>query len=90
MTQKTFRDRFGEGRNIIMISLKKIRKRFGSYICRQCINKAYGIHILHQDCDYELIYPKQCPSCGELKNIVTGLTLKGYLKSLFKRGKFDR
>lgn len=70
-----------------MVRIKHIKKLYGSATCRQCVNKTYRVHLLHTDCRYELIYPKKCPVCGEIKNIVTGFMLSGYFKTLFKRGK---
>lgn len=73
-----------------MLTNKKIMKRFGKNVCRQCINKAYNIHLLHTDCRYDLPYPALCPHCKEMKNIVTGLRLSGFFKSLFaKKGKYS-
>ena len=68
-----------------MVTIKKIRSLYGGNICRQCINKTYNIHLLHTDCKYGLLYPSKCANCGEMKNIVTGLHLRGYLKSMTKR-----
>ena len=70
-----------------MVSIKKIKKMYGSPTCRQCVNKTYRVHLLHTDCRYELSSPNKCPRCGEMKNIVTGFMLSGYLKTLFKKGK---
>ncbi len=67
-----------------MVTIRKIKKRFVSNICRQCINKTYNIHLLHTDCKYGLMYPGLCPVCKEMKNIVTGLRLSGYWKLLTK------
>ncbi len=73
-----------------MVSKRKIIKQFGGNICRQCINKTNKIHLLHSDCRYELMYPRKCPCCGEMKNIVTGFVLSGYVKSIFKKkGKYS-
>ncbi len=67
-----------------MVTIKKIKKRFGGCVCRQCINKTYKLHLIHQNCIYGLMYPAQCPNCMEMKNIVTGLKLSGFFKLLFK------
>ena len=67
-----------------MVTIGKIISKFGGNICRQCINKKYNIHLIHKDCRYDIIYPSLCPKCNEMKNIVTGFQLSGYLKLLFK------
>ncbi len=68
-----------------MVTMKKIHKRFGGNICRQCINVTYDTHLKHFDCLYGTPYPGNCPSCGEMKNIVTGLRFSGFLKLLTRR-----
>ena len=67
-----------------MVTKRKIKKRFGGSICRQCINKTYRVHLLHTDLKYELIYPVQCPACGEMKNIPAGFRFGGFMKLLYK------
>ena len=61
---------------------KKIRK-YRPNVCRLCLNQAFGFHPrLHKaDCVY-LYYMQICPSCGEMKRIVVGLSLLGKLKML--------
>lgn len=76
-----------ESRGINMVSVKELKKLYGTNVCRQCANKTYDIHLVHTDCQYGLIYPKQCSSCKEVKNIVTGFKLSGYLKSVMKKAK---
>ncbi len=74
-----------------MINIKKIRKQFGGNVCRQCINKEYGIHLLHTDCQYGMMYPGKCPCCGDMKNIVTGIKLSGFFKSFgARKGKYTK
>lgn len=68
-----------------MITFGKLKKLYGGNVCRQCINKTYKVHLLHTDCVYGLMYPAKCSSCGEMKNIVTGLRISGVLKSLTKK-----
>ncbi len=68
-----------------MVTIKTIRKKFGGNVCRQCINKEYGVHLLHTDCKYDMMmYPMLCPSCNEMKNIVSGLQISGLAKLMFK------
>lgn len=70
-----------------MVSIKKIKKLYGTNVCRKCVNKTYVINLLHTDCKYGLIYPKQCPLCKDVKNIVTGFKLSGYIKSIMRKAK---
>ena len=67
-----------------MVTIKKIRRLYGGRVCRSCINTTYNIQLLNTDCKYGLLYPSQCVKCGEMKNIVTGLRLSGYIKSIIK------
>ncbi len=67
-----------------MVTMKKIKKLYGGNICRQCINKTYKTHLVHTNCQYDQIYASLCPRCNEMKNIVTGFKLSGFLKLLFK------
>ena len=67
-----------------MVTIKKIQKRFGGNVCRQCINETYDLHLLHTDCRYDHPYPSLCPNCRQMKNIVTGLQLSGFMKLLTK------
>ena len=52
-----------------MVTINKIRKRYGGNICHQCINESYKTNLLHTDCKYGLMYPSKCAKCGEMKNI---------------------
>ena len=65
-----------------MLSVKRIKRRFGGDICRDCINRTYRARLDPEDCVYGYLYT--CPSCGEVRNIVVGLTPAGRLKLLFR------
>ena len=56
---------------------------YNKNFCRSCINEEYDIHLKRKDCIYNAPYPMQCSRCGEVKNIVSDLTLSGKLKTLF-------
>ena len=66
-----------------MTTVKKIRNRFGNYICRGCINEVYHANLFPRECEYEM-YPDMCPRCKQMKNIVCGTSVKGTLKLLIK------
>ena len=72
-----------------MLTNEKIIKQFGRNICRRCINKSYNISLLNTDCYYNFPYPQKCPCCNEMKNIVTGFRLSGYLKSMITKKKIQ-
>lgn len=65
-----------------MLSAKRIKRRFGGDICRDCINRTCHVRLDPEDCIYGYLYT--CPCCGEVRNIVANLTLVGRLKLLFR------
>lgn len=66
------------------LSVKKIRwKNYRGNICRNCLNRKLGTSLERKDCIYDL-YPHECWSCRELRNIVVDLTMKTKVKLLFK------
>ena len=65
-----------------MLSMKRVRKKYGDYICRACLNEAYHVRLKRENCKYGYMY--RCPRCGENKNIVVHLTPGGRLKTLFR------
>lgn len=66
-----------------MANMKKINEKLGSNVCRRCINKKFNVSLEPKDCSYWM-YPNQCSVCGEVHNIVTGLSSSGKMKMLFK------
>lgn len=68
-----------------MKTMRQIHNELGMNVCRQCINKEYNTNITRNDCCYISDYGKQsCSCCGELRNIVVELRIKGRLKLFFK------
>ena len=65
-----------------MISIRKIRTRFGGPICRRCINKEYHYHLTRKDCRYGDVI--LCPCCREEHHAVIGLKISGRLKTLIR------
>lgn len=65
-----------------MISTKPIEERYGRPICRRCINKAYHVKLIPEDCVYGYVY--SCPVCNENRNIVVGFRKTGKVKMFFK------
>lgn len=49
------------------------------HMCRECLNRTYGIRLRHRDCKY-WYYLAVCDRCGQARNIVTGLNLPGRWK----------
>lgn len=64
-------------------ALLRKKREYRGKICRCCINETYHTCLFSTDCMYG-IYPAKCARCGEVKNIVIGLRLSGYLKSITK------
>ncbi|MBQ6839498.1 MAG: hypothetical protein IJO45_02270 [Oscillospiraceae bacterium] len=48
-------------------------------LCRECINVQTGARLIPRDCRY-WHYPAPCSCCGEIRHIVTGVTLTGRWK----------
>lgn len=65
-----------------MFSIAPIEKKYGMPICRRCINRKYHARLEQRHCVYGYVY--RCPVCGKNRNIVTGFTLSGHLRMLFK------
>ena len=62
-----------------------IKKELGS-LCRDCLNRKYGIGLVPEDCRY-FAYPTGCASCGKVKNIVVGIDFSKRMQIRFRRGK---
>ena len=65
-----------------MLSANAIRKKYGDYICRRCINKKYHVQLEPKDCVYGYLY--KCRCCGQERNIVVGFTPSGHARMLLK------
>ncbi len=65
-----------------MLSAKPIHDRYGDYICRRCINREYRVKLVPEDCHYG--YDYECPCCHVMRHIVTGFTLRGRVKMIFR------
>ena len=65
-----------------MINAEPIKKKYGDYLCRRCINKRYDADLKREDCRYG--YAQKCRWCGEMRNPVIGFTASGKLKMLLK------
>lgn len=66
-----------------MLSLEHIKKHQGSFICRRCINRIYKAKLQPKECLYDA-FPRTCLKCGEVHNIVMGLSIAGRAKLLLK------
>ena len=53
------------------------------YSCRSCLNKRYGLHLVSDNCLYSM-YPGECQYCGEVKNIVIGVSRRAALRIRLK------
>ena len=53
------------------------------HVCRACLNRIYKTNLQPEHCRYEE-YPRICQECGEVKNIVIGITFRKKLFLLLK------
>ena len=51
--------------------------------CRSCLNRRYGLHLVSEKCYYSM-YPGECQYCGEVKNIVIGVSRMDNVKIRLK------
>lgn len=65
-----------------MLTPERIRKQYGDYLCRRCINRLYGLNLEKEDCRYGYYY--KCRQCQQERHIVVGFTASGKLKTLLK------
>ena len=65
-----------------MLTTKRIKKQFGDYLCRRCINAQYHVHLKREDCRYGYSYV--CPRCKAEQNIVVDFSPSGKWKVLFR------
>ena len=52
---------------------QKLKEEAFHSMCRQCINEQYGLRLETKDC-YYLPYQELCSRCGNIKNIVAGIS----------------
>lgn len=62
-----------------------IKKRLDN-LCRDCLNREYGIGLEPEDCRY-FAYPSACASCGKVKNIVVKISFSKRMMIRFWRSK---
>lgn len=66
-----------------MFIMSRIKKQYGDYICRRCINKRYHVNLQPQDCHYGYMgFMRECPRCRQGHHIVDGLSFSGRIKTL--------
>lgn len=65
-----------------MLNAEPIRRRYGDYICRRCINREYRAHLKQSDCLYH--YVAVCQLCHRTHHIVVDFTFGGKLKMLLR------
>lgn len=67
-----------------MVTMKYLRQQELGKLCRNCINRKYGIKLERSDCIYEG-FSYTCAECKETKHIVVGIKMRARWKLL--RGK---
>ena len=66
-----------------MLTTRPVKKRFGSLLCRDCINREFGVNLRRKDVFY--VYSNEdCPYCYASKHLVKGFKPSGLVKMLFK------
>ena len=65
-----------------MLDLEPVKRKYGDYICRRCLNKEYNVNIQPKDCDR--YYYGHCRCCKEDRRLVVSLTPIGKIKMLLK------
>ena len=65
-----------------MSVMDRVRKEFGNYVCRRCLNEVYHAKLEPVNCEYGYFYT--CPRCHENHHIVVGLKMSGHGKLLFR------
>ena len=66
-----------------MLTTRSVKKRFGSRLCRDCMNREYGVDLRRRDVFY-VYSDKECPYCYANKHLVRGFKPSGLVKMLFK------
>ena len=66
-----------------MLTISRIKRMYGSPICRYCINEQFGTNLKRKNCVY-MKHSGICPRCGKKRHIVRKLSLAGYFKVLGK------
>lgn len=65
-----------------MLSARPVRKKYGGYLCRRCLNRQYRVRLNPRDVRYR--HMRVCPLCHSTDHLVVGFRLTGKLKMLFK------
>lgn len=65
-----------------MISTSGVRKKYGDYLCRHCLNRQYGVRLTPRDVRYR--HMRVCPVCHSTDHLVVAFRITGKLKMLFK------
>lgn len=66
-----------------MLNAEPIKREYGDYICRRCINRLYRVRLTPKDCRYGFVTGCRC--CNEVHNIVTDFSFSGKCKMLLRR-----
>ncbi len=67
-----------------MLSIRSVQRKYGTYLCRRCMNREYHVNLKPKNCHYGYPYQHRCPVCNLDQNIVTDLRPSGHLKMLFR------
>ena len=65
-----------------MFSARPVRKKYGDYLCRQCMNRQYRVRLTPRDVRYR--HTRVCPLCHASNHLVVGFKPTGLLKMIIK------
>lgn len=65
-----------------MFSARPVRKKYGDYLCRQCMNRQYRVRLTPRDVRYR--HTRVCPLCHASNHLVVGFKPTGLLKMITK------
>lgn len=70
----------------MIISIRKVSKECGGFVCRSCLNEMnYPVYIHHKECSFTDII--ECAVCREKKHLVKRINLNGILRLLLVKRK---
>ena len=65
-----------------MFSARPVRKKYGDYLCRHCMNRQYRVRLNPRDVRYR--HARVCPLCHSSDHLVVGFKFTGLLKMFTK------
>ena len=66
-----------------MLTTRPVKRRFGAYLCRDCLNREYHANLAQEDVIHKNA-AEPCPYCYSTNYIVRAFKPSGMMKMLFK------